>query len=92
MMGASAAWALARRSQSVALLEQYTCGHAHGSSHGDGRIYRTLYGEADYVALMRRALMLWREAEQEAGETLLHECGALTTCRHDQLDRCFFFL
>lgn len=87
VMGAAAAWALARAGRRVLLLEQFVAGHGRGSSHGDGRIYRTLYGEAEYVRLMRRALTLWRDLEAASGEPLLCECGCLATCTKEEMER-----
>jgi glycine/D-amino acid oxidase-like deaminating enzyme len=40
VIGASAAVAAAVKGVSVLLIDQFSPGHAHGSSHGDGRIFR----------------------------------------------------
>lgn len=75
VMGASAAWSLARRGVSVALVERFEPGHHHGASHGATRNFNPAYAEPHYVALLRRAHTLWRELEDDASETLLEELG-----------------
>ena len=78
VMGAAAAYALARRGARVTLFEQYSSGHDHGSSHGATRLFRTAYFEhPDYVPLLKRAASLWRDLERQSGETLLELCGVL---------------
>ncbi|KGM01034.1 FAD-dependent oxidoreductase, partial [Cellulomonas cellasea] len=67
VMGAAAAWQLARRGREVVLVERFEPGHARGASHGTSRIYRTTYAAAEYLDLAREALGLWRELEDEAG-------------------------
>jgi sarcosine oxidase len=76
-MGSSTAWWLARRGHDVVLLEQFEQGHTRGSSHGGSRIFRYAYPTPDYVRLAQEALPLWRELEDEAGETLLEITGAV---------------
>jgi sarcosine oxidase len=76
-MGAASAWRLARSGRSVLLLERFGPGHTRGSSHGATRIFRLAYRDPRYVALAERALPLWRELEDAAGETLLEQVGQL---------------
>ncbi len=80
IMGASAAYALAGRGQRVALVERFAPGHAWGSSHGDGRIIRYTYPEAEYVEMASLAFAAWRQLEEESGTVLTFitggwECG-----------------
>lgn len=77
LAGAAAAWSLSRRGRSVVLLEQFTAGHALGSSHGSARIVRRVYADALYVSLTGQAFELWREVEQAAGTPLLRMLGGL---------------
>ncbi len=77
IMGASAAWHLARQGLRVTVLEQFDLDHVRGSSHGLSRIFRFAYNDADYVRLVQQALPLWREAEKELGTDLLWTTGAL---------------
>lgn len=75
VMGASAAWSLARRGVSVALIERYEPGHRHGASHGATRNFNPAYAEPHYLELLHRAHTLWRELEDDAGDVLLEEIG-----------------
>ena len=78
-MGSATAFALARRGQSVLVLEQFTLGHSFGSSHGHTRIIRKAYFEhPDYVPLLHRAFERWHDLEQRTGQHLLTVCGCLS--------------
>ncbi len=77
LTGAATAWWLARQGRDVVLLERFEPGHVRGSSHGGVRIFRFAYPDADYVALARRALELWRVVEDEAGEVLVELTGGI---------------
>jgi sarcosine oxidase len=63
LMGAASAWALARRSVPVLLVEQFAPGHRNGSSHGSARIVRRAYRDPLYVALTGRAFDLWDQLD-----------------------------
>lgn len=77
-MGSAAAYQLSKRGVSVLGLEKFTPAHANGSSHGRSRIIRQAYFEgAEYVPLLLRAYELWRELEQDCGESLLRITGGL---------------
>jgi sarcosine oxidase len=76
--GSSAAYHLAKRGLRVLGIDRFARGHTLGSSGGLSRIIRLSYYEhPDYVPLLRRAWQLWRELEQESGETLLTQTGGL---------------
>jgi sarcosine oxidase len=76
--GSSAAYRLAARGASVLGFDRFARGHTLGSSGGLSRIIRLSYYEhPDYVPLLRRAWILWRELERDSGETLLIETGGL---------------
>lgn len=77
VMGLATARALARRGAAVTVYEQYAIAHDRGSSHGSSRIFRLSYPEARWVRLVSQALPLWRELEEESGETLLEPGGTL---------------
>lgn len=84
VMGASAAYALARRGADVTVFEQFTADHDRGSSHGATRLFRTAYFEhPDYVPLLKRAAAGWRDLEKTSGETLLEMCGLFMAGRAD---------
>ncbi|WP_431247195.1 FAD-dependent oxidoreductase [Leifsonia xyli] len=77
VVGAAAAWSLAREGASVLLLEAFERGHDRGSSHGATRIFRHGYDQADYVDLSVRALQGWRDLERISGRRLLDATGAV---------------
>src|SRR5437762_12212650 len=78
-MGTATAWRLAQRGRRVAGLEQFSLGHALGSSHGHTRIIRQAYFEHPaYVPLVRRAFEGWFDLEQRRGVHLLTACPCLT--------------
>jgi sarcosine oxidase len=76
-MGSAAAWWLARRGRHVILLERFEQGHVRGSSHGGTRIFRLAYADPAYVRLAQEALPLWRDLEDESGQTLLVTTGGI---------------
>ena len=79
--GVMGAWAavMARKAfgASVLLADQFAPAHDHGSSHGDGRIYRLAYTEDIYVDMMLRSLPLWHELQTFAEEPLLAQTGGI---------------
>ena len=63
-MGSAAAAHLAARGVRVLGLEQFTPGHALGSSHGDSRVIRQAYFEDPaYVPLLLRSYELYADLE-----------------------------
>jgi len=76
--GSSAAYHLASRNTKLLGLEQFGIAHAHGSSHGQTRIYRTAYAEGpEYVPLLLEAQRLWRALEKATGEKVFQRTGGL---------------
>jgi monomeric sarcosine oxidase len=77
-MGTAAAWALGRRGVECLVLEQFRHVHDKGSHSGETRIIRHAYAESpEYVPLVQRADVLWRELEDQIGEPVLIRCGGL---------------
>jgi sarcosine oxidase len=77
-MGSATLFHLADRGQRVLGLEQFAPNHRMGSSHGDSRIIREQYFEhPQYVPLVQRAYVLWRELEKRAGVPLMRINGGL---------------
>ena len=74
-MGSATAWQVARRGQSVVLLEQFEAGHTVGASHGATRNFNTAYSETDYVDLVSEARTLWDTLAEETGTPLLDLVG-----------------
>jgi monomeric sarcosine oxidase len=75
VMGAAIADALARRGHPTTLVERHRPGHARGSSHGDGRIFRVSYDQADYVEFAVRARRGWTALEERTASSLFVGCG-----------------
>lgn len=87
LLGLSAAWSLSRRGWSVDVLEAAAgVGHAQSGSKGDARIFRLGYQEPHYVEMAVVAQARWRELEDVAGRTLLHETGQLSFGAADEID------
>ncbi|MFF2481922.1 N-methyl-L-tryptophan oxidase [Paenibacillus sp. NPDC058071] len=77
-MGMSAGYHLAKRGVRTLLLDAFDPPHASGSHHGETRLIRHAYPGAEiYTELALRSHELWRELEEESGETLLVESGVL---------------
>lgn len=77
LAGASAAWQLALRDQSVTVLERTVPANPEGSSHGSARIFRYAYAEQLYCDLAVRARAGWDELERQSGRTLLQMTGCV---------------
>ncbi len=77
-MGSATVYQLAKAGVSVLGLDTHHPPHTLGSTHGDTRITRVGVGEGlDYVPLVRRSHLLWRELEERAGVPILTQCGGL---------------
>jgi sarcosine oxidase len=77
LAGSAAAWVASARGLKVVLLEQFDSGHGNGSSHGSARIFRRAYPDKLHVELTGKAGELWRQLEDDAGETLLTLTGGV---------------
>lgn len=77
-MGSAAAYHLACSGAKTLVLEQFSRGHAFGSSHGDSRIIRLAYEKKFYVELMKSAYTEWRNLEAASGKKLLFNTGGVT--------------
>lgn len=83
-MGSAALYHLARQNVRVLGLERFEPGHERGSSHGRTRIIRHGYFEhPSYVPLVRRAAAMWRELEQQSGQSLITVTGIAEIGRPD---------
>ncbi|HEX8207968.1 MAG TPA: N-methyl-L-tryptophan oxidase [Solirubrobacteraceae bacterium] len=77
-IGAATAYRLAKQGASVLGIDRFTPPHDRGSTHGETRITRVAVGEgARYVPYVKRSHELWRELEEESGESLMTQCGML---------------
>ncbi len=78
VMGSAACHSLARRGVKVLGIEQFTLGHALGSSHGATRLIRKAYFEDErYVPLAKRSYQLWDQLGRHCDSPLLHRVGLL---------------
>jgi sarcosine oxidase len=84
VMGGAAAYHLAGSGRQTLLLEQFTVGHTHGSSHGGSRIIRYTHREVDDARLMPAVFTLWRQLEAESNESLLKMTGGLYAGPEDE--------
>ena len=77
VVGAAAAWQLARRGHEVLLLDRFDAGHAHGASHGSARLFRPTEVAAPVVGPAIESAALWRELEAQTGAELLQLSGGV---------------
>jgi sarcosine oxidase len=78
VFGAWTAWHLAKRGQSVLLLDAYGPAHSRASSGGESRIIRMGYGADElYTRWSQRSLVQWKELFSATGQQLFHETGVL---------------
>jgi len=79
--GAFGGWtalSLLRRGAKVTLLDAWGPGNSRASSGGETRVLRAVYGpDGIYVAMVARALELWRENEKRWKRRLYRHTGAL---------------
>lgn len=75
IMGASTAYACAKRGHEVTIFDQYNPGHTNGSSHGNSRIVRKAYPDPFYTEIMKDGYRLWQELQTHATEQFLFETG-----------------
>lgn len=77
-MGSHAAWQLAVRGCQVIGFEQFTLGHALGSSGGGSRLFRVACLEhPDLVPMARRSRRLWQELQTYTVEPILEITGGV---------------
>ncbi|HMD41426.1 MAG TPA: FAD-dependent oxidoreductase, partial [Candidatus Acidoferrum sp.] len=78
VFGAWTAWHLAKRKQSVLLVEAHAPAHARASSGGESRIVRMSYGADEiYTRWSLNSLGQWKELFATTGDNLFHRTGVL---------------
>lgn len=86
--GAFGGWtalALLRAGIRVTLVDAWGAGHSRASSGGETRLIRAVYGGVStYTEMATRAMVLWREAEQQWRRQLLFRTGSLWMCADDE--------
>ena len=76
--GSSALWRLAARGVDVIGVEQFSPGHAFGSSHGRTRMFRTACLEhPDLVPMAQRSLGLWHDLAEASGSDIFAATGGV---------------
>ena len=78
-IGSMALWRASRSSASVVGFEAASPAHPRSAVGGDTRLFRMTYrGEGNYYPVLQVAQNLWRELEQESGQSVLTQCGGLS--------------
>ena len=76
--GVMTALELARRGESVTLIDRWEPGHSRASSTDYNRVIRAIHGRDEFYTLWaREARLRWMELQAEIGQRLYYECGAL---------------
>jgi len=71
-IGSMALWRASRSSASVVGFEAASPAHPRSAVGGDTRLFRMTYrGEGNYYPVLQVAQNLWRELEQESGQSVL---------------------
>src|SRR6202161_3618328 len=93
VFGAWTALQLARRGQSVLLVDAYGPGNSRASSGGESRIIRMGYGTDElYTRWSMRSLPFWEELNASSGAKIFHRTGVLwlspkdNTYTHESID------
>ncbi|TVT27408.1 N-methyl-L-tryptophan oxidase [Salinicoccus cyprini] len=77
-MGSMASWQLAKENVSVLGFEQFGIGHDRSAAGGETRLFRTAYKEGlSYIPLLKDAYKMWKELENETGNSLFQETSGL---------------
>ncbi|WP_394163046.1 FAD-dependent oxidoreductase [Galactobacter valiniphilus] len=77
-IGAQTLWQLSKLGARVTGYELYSPGHSRGAAGGENRLFRYIEAEhPEYVPVIERADVLWRELEEESGRTLRSLNGAM---------------
>lgn len=78
VFGAWSAWHLKKAGLSVALIDQYSPGHARSSSGGESRVIRVSYGgDPLYSSMAVDSLAQWDALSQRQSQPILHKVGVL---------------
>lgn len=78
VFGAWSAWHLKKAGLSVALIDQYSPGHARSSSGGESRVIRVSYGgDLLYSSMAVDSLAQWDALSQRQSQPILHKVGVL---------------
>ena len=85
--GVMTALHLLRRGHSVQLIDRWAPGHPRSASSDYSRIIRSIHGKDRlYTEWVREARLRWLELQEETGQTLFVQCGALVLASERQSD------
>lgn len=85
--GVMTALSLARRGASVTLIDRWEPGHPRASSTDYNRVFRAIHGRDEfYTKWVREARHRWLEMQEEIGQRLYYECGALILATEGHCD------
>lgn len=71
-IGSMTLWQLAKKGFEAVGFEQFGIAHDRSAAGGESRMFRTAYMEgAQYVPLLKKSRLLWKELEDETGYQLL---------------------
>lgn len=77
-MGAATAYRLTKSGLNILLLEQFKISNSRNASQDLNKAFRGVYADNTfYTELVKQALPLWRELEEESKTELLCQCGVL---------------
>ncbi|MFD2211487.1 N-methyl-L-tryptophan oxidase [Virgibacillus halophilus] len=77
-IGSMVLWQLAKKGYDVTGFEQFGLAHDRSAAGGESRMFRTAYMEGpEYVPLLKKSKLLWKELEDETGFDLLTLNGGL---------------
>jgi sarcosine oxidase len=77
-LGSSTLWQLSKSGKRILGIDQFSPPHTMGSSHGETRITRLAVGEGmDFVPIVKRSHEIWRELEDQTGNTIMTTTGGL---------------
>ena len=76
--GIMSALSLVRKGYQVTLIDRWEPGHPRASSTDYNRVIRSIHGRDEfYTQWARDARLRWLELQEETGQKLYYECGAL---------------
>jgi sarcosine oxidase len=78
-VGSMALWQASKLGVAPVGFEAVAPAHPRSAVGGDSRLFRMTYrGEHNFYPVLQKAERLWRELEEESGQEILTQCGALS--------------
>lgn len=77
-LGAAATYSLSQTGLKILCIDRFNSPHNFSASTGKTRLFRQAYFEdKNYIALLKRALVLWQELQVQGQTRLIHQNGFL---------------